>query len=145
MAVETGRKQRGPGRPFRKGESGNPRGRPRGSGPAAKVRAAIAEDVPVIIKRLAELAKSGDVAAARVLLDRVVPALKAETLPVSIPGIDVGTLAERAQAALSAVGRGEVAPDTAATLVAAVGALARIIEVDELERRIAALEAARAK
>lgn len=134
------KKPRGSGRRWKKGESGNPAGRPKGVGPAAELRKAIGEDIPVILAKLVELAKGGDVQAARTLLGKVVPDLRAESMPVLMPGADNGTLSERAQAALEAAGRGEVAPDTAAHLVAALASLARIREVDELERRISALE-----
>lgn len=144
MTDESGRKQAG-GRKWRPGESGNPKGRPIGSGPAAKLRAAIAKDAPDIIRKLIELAKAGDVRAARVLMERTVPALKAEALPVMVGGIDAGTLTERAHAALQAVGRAEVSPETAAQLLAALAALAGIREADELESRIAALEAVHAQ
>ena len=141
MAAESaGTKQRR-GRPFPPGVSGNPKGRPKGSGPSAKLRAAIAKEVPDVIARLVELAKGGDVQAAKVLLDRVLPALRSEAAPVSVAGMDDGSLTQRAQAVLDAAGRGELPPDTAASLVSAVGQLARLAEIDDLERRIAALEA----
>lgn len=138
MAEESGRKQRG--RPFKPGESGNPAGRPKGSGLAGELRRAIATDAPDILAALIEQAKAGDVQAARVLLDRILPTLKAESLPVHLPGLARGALAERAQAALQAAGEGDIGPDTAAALVGAVATLARIHELDEIERRIAALE-----
>jgi len=125
---------------FRKGQSGNPQGRPRGSGLTGKLRKAIATEAKEIITAMVDKAKEGDTAAARLLLDRVLPALKAEAAPVAIPGMQAGSLSERASAALEAAAKGELSPDTAAALVAAVGGLARIIEIDELERRIAALE-----
>ena len=127
---------------WRPGESGNPKGRPPGSGLAGSLRRAIAAQAADVIAALIAKAKEGDVQAARALLDRLVPPLRAQSAPVAIPGFDTATgLAERAQAALRAAGRGEVPPDVAAGLVAAVGALAKIIETEQLERRIRALEA----
>jgi len=129
-------------RKWQPGESGNPKGRPPGSGLAGSLRRAIAAQAADVIAALIAKAKEGDVQAARALLDRLVPPLRAQSAPVAIPGFDTATgLAERAQAALRAAGRGEVPPDVAAGLVAAVGALAKIIETEELERRIRALEA----
>lgn len=141
MAEESGRKQRGTGRPWPKGTSGNPKGRPKGSGLAGELRKAIAVEAGDILAALIERAKAGDVQAARALLDRIVPSLKPESAPVHVPGLaDAGSLAERAESVLQAVGAGDVPPDVAAALVAAVGALARIHELDEIERRIATLE-----
>ena len=138
--AETARqKQRG--RPWKPGESGNPKGRPKGSGLTGELRKAIADHATDIVAALVERALAGDVSAARALLDRVVPAYKAEAAPVQVPGLGAAeSLAERADSVLQAAGNGTLAPDTAAALVAAVGALARLKETDELERRIAALE-----
>ncbi|MEB2316308.1 MAG: DUF5681 domain-containing protein [Xanthomonadaceae bacterium] len=146
MAEESGRKQRGTGRPWPKGVSGNPAGRPKGSGLAGELRKAIAVEAGDILAALIERAKAGDVQAARALLDRIVPSLKPESAPVHVPGLaDAGSLAERAESVLQAVGAGDVPPDVAAALVAAVGALARIHELDEIERRIATLEESHAQ
>ncbi len=128
------------GTKWKPGTSGNPAGRPKGSGLAGELRKAIAANAGEIIAALIVKAREGDVQAGRLLLDRIVPALKSETLPVRLPGVTAGTLTERAYAALTAAGNGELSPDAANALLAAVGGLARIVETDELERRIAALE-----
>lgn len=95
--------------------------------------------MPAIIKRLAEQAKEGDVAAARLLMERIYPALKPVEVPVALelPG---ASLSDDGRAVLAAVASGEVAPSQGAALVAAIGALARVVEVDELMARVAALE-----
>jgi len=51
-----------------------------------------------------------------------------------------GGLSARGEAVIAAIGRGEITPTQGSHLIAAIAAQARIIEVDELERRIAALE-----
>lgn len=124
---------------YQKGESGNPKGRPRGTSEAAKLRRAIHDDVPDIITAMVEAAKSGDTSAAKLLLDRAVPPLKQEAQAAPID-MKRDTLAERATAALDAAASGNLPPDVAAQLVQAVGTLARVVEVDELEQRITALE-----
>ena len=76
-----------------------------GTGEVAKLRAAIAEHVPAIIERLTEAARSGDVAAARLLLERVIAPLKSHEAPVSISLPD-GTLAEQGRAIVASVATG---------------------------------------
>lgn len=125
------------------GESGNPRGRPKGSGEVAALRAGIREHVPAIVQKLVEAALAGDTGAARLLLERVCPPLKAaeETSPLALPD---GTLTDQGRAVLRAVADGALAPGQGAALLASLGALAKVRESDEFEARIAALEAARA-
>lgn len=132
--------RRPPPHAWKKGESGNPRGRRPGSGEVAKLRAAIAQHVPTIIERLVAAALQGDTGAARLLLERVCPPLKAteEAAPLALPD---GTLTEQGRAVLGAVAAGELAPGQGAALLGAIGTLARVAEVDELERRLTALEA----
>lgn len=124
---------------WKPGQSGNPTGRPKGSGPFAALRESIGGHMPEIINVLATQAKGGDVAAARLLMERVYPAIKPVELaqPIAIEG---GSLTDKGRAVLEAVGAGELAPSQGAALVAAIGALARVVEVDELLARVAALE-----
>jgi len=72
---------------WKKGRSGNPAGRKPGTGAVAALRVALAEHVPAIIETLASAAKAGDTAAAKLILERVVPPLKTEELPVSLCGL----------------------------------------------------------
>lgn len=131
--------EKGSGR-WKPGQSGNPKGRSPGAGEVAKLRAGIAEHVPAIVDRLVEAARGGDVQAARILLERVLPPMKAteQAVPVKLGG---ETLTERGRAVLEAVESGELAPGQAAALLSGLGTLARVAEVDELEARITALEA----
>jgi hypothetical protein len=123
-----------------KGQSGNAAGRKPGTGEVAKLRAAIAETVPHLIKMLTERALGGDVAAARLLLERAIAPLKAseEATPITMPD---GTLSDQGRAVLLAVGNGALAPSQGASLLSSLGALSKLVEADELERRIEALEA----
>lgn len=127
--------------PWPKGTSGNPAGRPRGTSKAQAMRDAIAADVPAILAVLVQQAKAGDVQAARVLLERALPALKPQELPQAVALPEGGTLAAQGAAILAAAGAGELAPGQAAALLGAIGTLAKVVELTELEQRIAALEA----
>jgi len=129
---------------WKPGQSGNPKGKPSGSGKVAALRAGIADHVPAIIKTLTDAALAGDVAAARLLLERVIPAIKAseEAAPVNLPD---GTLTEQGRAVVAAVAAGEIAPSQGASIMGSLGALQKLTEADELLARIEALEAANAK
>ncbi len=60
-----------------------------------------------------------------------------QSQPLSLPD---GTLTEQGRAVLASVAAGELAPGQGAALLGAIGTLARVSEVDELARRIEALE-----
>lgn len=132
-------KTKRPGR-WKAGESGNPAGRKPGTSDVAKLRASLAGDVPGILAGLVLAAKSGDVQAARLILERVLPALKPVEQPAVLRLPDGGTLTAKATAVLAAAGAGELAPGQAAQLITALGSLAKITEIDELAARITALE-----
>jgi len=124
---------------WKKGESGNPRGRPKGSGEIGRLRAAIGQALPEILAGLVERAKAGDVQAARLLLERTLPAVRAVELPEAVL-LEGETLTEQGQSALRLLAAGQIGPMQAAALLSAIGQLARVIETDDLARRIDALE-----
>lgn len=129
-----------PATAWKEGESGNPAGRPKGSiNASTKLRRMI--DAKGIIKRLQTAALAGDVQAARTLLERALPVHRATAAPVEVPGMaDAPDLTSKALAVLAAVADGSIPPDMGAQLVTAIGTVARVAEIDELQRRIAALE-----
>ena len=121
---------------WKPGTTGNPKGRPPGKSEITRLRAKLAGDVPDILA-----AKAGDVQAARLILERVLPPVKAIEQAVTLQLPTDGTLTAKAAAVLSAAAAGDLAPTQAAQLITALGSLAKIAEVDELARRIEALEA----
>ncbi|MGB8435056.1 MAG: hypothetical protein WCE38_12410 [Burkholderiales bacterium] len=52
-----------------------------------------------------------------------------------------GSLTDQGRTVVERIAAGEIAPEQASTIMGAISAQARIIEVDELEKRIARLEA----
>ena len=125
------------------GQTGNPKGRPPGQSEITRLRASLAGDVPEILAGLVLAAKAGDVQAARLVLERILPPVKAIEHAVELYLPADGTLTAKASAVLSAAAAGDLAPGQAAQLIAALGTLAKIHEVDELAARIEKLEAQR--
>jgi len=122
------------------GQTGNPKGRPPGQSEITRLRASLAGDVPEILAGLVEAAKGGDVQAARLILERILPSVKAIEQAVELQLPEGGTLTAKASAVLSAAAAGHLAPGQAAQLIAALGTLAKITEIDELAARITSLE-----
>ncbi len=135
--MTTERKRPPPG--WKKGQSGNPKGRPPGVGPVNLLRAAIAARVPEILQKLITQALEGDTGAARLLLERAIAPLKSIE-PTQALNLPDGTLTEQGRAVLASVAAGQLAPGQGSQLIAAIGQLARVAEIDELTARITALE-----
>jgi hypothetical protein len=123
------------------GASGNPLGRPSGTGHVARLRAELAQELPGILESLIRQAKGGDVAAIRVVLDRVIPPLKAVDAPLSLE-LPEGGFTSQGRAIVASAASGEVSAQEAAQLVAAISNLARVEALDELVKRVERLEQA---
>jgi hypothetical protein len=128
------------GHRWRPGQSGNPAGRKPGTGAVSKLRAGIAEHVPEILDQLITAAKRGDIQAARLLLERVLPPIRPTDLPVSLQTDESASLSEQGVAVLRAVAAGEIPPSQGGILLSAIATLAKVVEVDDLVRRVNALE-----
>ncbi len=121
------------------GQSGNPKGKPPGTGALQRLRAGLDQHLPDILAALVEAAKAGDVMAARVILDRVLPSLKPNEQAIELD-LAGDTLTDQGRAVLSAVAAGALGPGQGSQLIAAIGALARMAEINELTSRIQKLE-----
>lgn len=127
---------------FKPGFSGNPAGRPRGSkNSSTRLREKLSRELPSILKRLTAQALDGDVAAAKLILDRALPPLRPESAVVRVPGVQGASLAERAGDVLGAIVEGRLPPDTGAMILSALASTAKALEVADLMRRIDLLEA----
>jgi hypothetical protein len=90
MAENAGEKQprrRGPGRRFRPGESGNPRGKRKGCKHRVTLLAEqlMEDDAANVVRAVIKAAQGGDMAAARLILDRVCPVRRSRPTPFSLP------------------------------------------------------------
>ena len=130
------------GRPF---EPGNP-GRPRGAKHKTTILAEklMADDVEGVVKAVIDAARTGDMAAARIILDRLVPMRKGRPVEIELPPVKTAADVLAAMAAvLDHVAEGEITPDDGATLAGILEAKRRALETVDLERRLAALETAK--
>ena len=105
------------------------------------MRVKLATDLDKIIDTLKAQALAGDAQAIRIILDRVLPALRPVDMPTTLALPADGTLAEQARAVVKAAADGDLAPAHALQIVTALGGVAKIIETTDLMRRIEALEA----
>jgi hypothetical protein len=132
------------GRPF---QPGNP-GRPLGSkNRVTQILEQLAEgQAEQIFQKVSELARAGDVSCLRMMLDRIWPPRKAAPINVTMPPINSSQDVLAAIAAIfKSLGEGRLTPDEIMALSSVVGRSIQVIEHQDLERRIAALEEARDK
>jgi hypothetical protein len=136
-------KQRG--RPFKKGVSGNPAGKPKGARHKTTILAEklMADDGEAIVKKVVEAAKAGDLQAARLVLDRICPSRKDSPITFTVPRIQSSAdAAEAMSALLAAVAAGEITPSEATEVARLLEGFLRAREGTEIEARLAALESA---
>lgn len=122
---------------WKPGQSGNPGGR---SSQTAKLRAKLATGSEAVIKIVMDAAKSGDMQACRLILERMVPAIKPVSEPIQFD-FSGSTPTEQARSIMAAIAAGDIPPDQGRALIEALASVAKITELDELSRRLAALEA----
>jgi Family of unknown function (DUF5681) len=130
---------------FVPGRSANPAGRKKG---AKNRKTIIAEkllagvDVAAILAKLERQAKKGDTAAARLILDRALPARRGLPIAIKLPAIKT---AQDCVAAMSvvmgALAAGRISTIEASELSNVIDATRRTIETIDIETRLAAIEA----
>ena len=124
---------------FTKGASGNPAGRPKGiRDKRHRFSEAIESMIPDVLDSVFQKAVAGDMTAAKMLLDRSLPTKRPEQERVQI-SIKENT-ALNARDVLQGVFAGEVSPDVGASLLTAITGVLKAIEVEDLAKRIEALE-----
>lgn len=123
---------------FLKGVSGNPLGRPRSE--SAALRLKLTGQGEEIANVVIQAALAGDMQAAKIILERLCPPLKPSAIPVVISLPENPSIGDTARAIIAHAAEGQIAPDVAGQLVQAVAALARVVEIDEIDRRLNVLE-----
>jgi hypothetical protein len=141
MAENAAGKQRG--RPFPKGQSGNPAGKRPGTRHRATVLAErlMEGEAEGVVRKVIEAAKAGDMTAARLILDRIAPARRGRAVALALPEVIKADDVPAALAAVvAAMGDGALSPDEAAAVSAVIEVQRRAIETAELDARLRAVE-----
>ncbi|WP_122346305.1 DUF5681 domain-containing protein [Pseudomonas coronafaciens] len=112
------------------GQSGNPGGR---SGQTQAIRAKLAEGGEAVTKKVLAAARKGDMQACRLILERLVPPIRPSVEPVTFD-LDDTDLPSAAKSILRAIAEGKLPPDQGKNLILGLGAVARVIEVAELQQ-----------
>ena len=134
-------KQRG--KPFEKGRSGNPNGRPEGSRNKATILAQALFDgqAEELIQKCIQMALEGDSTAMRLCIERLVPPRKDRPVNLDLPKMECVEDTVNAMAVISSgVADGELTPSEGQALSGMVENYRKAIETSELEERICKLE-----
>jgi hypothetical protein len=141
-AQNGGRKPRG--RPFARGKSGNPTGRPKGA--RNKATRAVEElldgEAEALTRKAIDKALEGDMAALRICLDRLLPPRRDRLVTFELPKIESASDALKASSAiLAACAAGQLSLREAVEFQNLVSSHVRMLESNEFAARLAALEA----
>lgn len=131
------------GRPWPKGVSGNPAGKPRGTRHHATraAEALLDGEAEQLTRAAIDLALGGDLTALRLCLDRLIPPRRERVVSFPMPQLSSAADATKVMAAIAqAVGNGELTPGEAAELARLVETYVKALETTDLEARLEALE-----
>ena len=118
------------GRPFVKGRSGNPRGRPAGSRNKRTLAAAVLLDgeAEALTRKAVELALKGDPTALRLCIERILPPCRERPVRFTLPPIENSEdISAAMNAVTSALARGIITPGEAERIANVVDTFARAI------------------
>ena len=129
---------------WKKGQSGNPRGRPRGSRHRASLLAEklLDSDAKQVTEKCLALAKEGNPTALRLVMERLLPAVRDRRVSgFKLPPLNsAADAAEAMSAVLQAMASGALTPSEGESLSQTITAFLKVFEVVDIEARLTALE-----
>ena len=127
---------------FVKGQSGNPKGKPRGiKNRKTLIMEELERDGSALANAIKAKALEGDASCLALWLSRLEPPLRARAEKVTFALNRAKPLHEQAQQIMDAVAAGKVDPETGQMLIACLDRVGNLKAVEELQVRIEALEA----
>lgn len=144
MADKTEKKQRGAGRPFEAGQSGNPNGRPKGSRNKNLIllEQMVEGEAEAVCRVVIDQAKGGDMQAARMLMDRILPPKKDRPICLALPKMEnTKSAMEATSIILNAMAEGEITPAEGEAFIKIIETYNKTAEIFDYEERLKAIEA----
>lgn len=128
---------------FKKGKSGNPLGRPRGTRNKATVLAEqlFENDVEAICRQAIEQAKKGNIQAIKIILDRILPTRKESSIIIDLPIVNTAQdILQAVNQVSAAICQGKISPTEGELLTRIIDRQAKAVELNEFEQRLKKLE-----
>jgi hypothetical protein len=127
---------------FKPGQSGNPAGKPKGTRNRVTLLAErlMIADAEGVVRAVIDAAKGGDVAAAKVVLDRIAPVQKDRTA-FRLRGLATAADASAAMGdVIAAVAAGTISPGEGEAVARIISAFVAALEISDFEQRLSRLE-----
>jgi Family of unknown function (DUF5681) len=131
------------GRPFQKGQSGNPSGKP----PETRARVTVLgekimrDDADAIVQSVVEAAKNGDPTAMRLCVERLIPVRKGRPIEFELPQVETASgVVEAIGMIAKQMAEGELSPEEAATVASVIEIQRRAIDLADIEERLKKVE-----
>lgn len=124
---------------FKKGASGNPKGKPKGAKHKASLLAEklFENDIEMVCNQVISQAKEGNLIAAKIILDRILPARKDRLINIDLPLVKNSDDAiEALRLICHAVGNGKITPLEGESLSKMIEIQTKGLELYDFEKRL---------
>jgi hypothetical protein len=128
---------------FKKGKSGNPKGKPKGARHRASLMAEMLFEngIEIVCEQVLSQAQEGNLHAAKIILDRLLPPRKDRPINFKLPCVkNAADALEASRLICHAVGNGEITPLEGESLSRIVEIQAKNIDLFDFGSRLEAIE-----